>query len=365
MGWKLTVTVALFTFSGTVLLVRHVAAPGRAVPDLSPPPASTTTVLIDPTAPTPPTASRRMPGVHAGEAALAPLTLAEVARRCQLRWDLTWGRGRPMPPIRGLLPSSGPPDPTFNAGESVIVAARPVTIETIAEVPVNEQFECSIPGDLVPGRADLATLKDNRIATEPQALLKRCSTVLWHDISGWTVVSSSAAAKTAAAFVAVSPSGKYVAECRVSGEEMAGSFAPRDVGRILPAEPAPQFLRDRQRSGNVTFFSEAVDTCTNPRLPCIGQLYVEIHRLPLPVTKVRLESIHGGPDYSVDGTTELPVAGPNTWLSVKDGWLAVAWADGSRKPCAHGRLTAYDGTGRVVGFVSDPPPPPEFCRPTR
>ncbi len=98
-----------------------------------------------------------------------------------------------------------------------------------------------------------------------------------------------------------------------------------------------------------------------PGVPCLGQLYLDATRLPRSVTKVRLESIRGGPPEPVDGTVAVPVAGPSITVTVKDGWFAVAWADGLREPCGRARLTAYDARNRIVRVVSDPPSRRDIC----
>jgi hypothetical protein len=179
---------------------------------------------------------------------------------------------------------------------------------------------------------------------------------LWHDLSRWKVVASAVAPKTIAAFVAISPSGDYAAQCELPVKALRDSTASRSSdgelqARILPARAVPQTYREFTLPFNSPYFGHAHNTCAIRGLPCIGHLYVSARRMPTATTQVRLESVSGGPDRTGGA------ARPSTMIEVKDGWLVAAWADGKKTPCAQARATAYDARGHVLSVIANPDRP--------
>jgi hypothetical protein len=290
-----------------------------------------------------PAMAKPMPGVPRGEAAVEPIGKAEAMRRCRIQASVVLGRDIP-PFIDFLSGLSLDSDDPYWPGET-------------AYADLGERgFFCTIPGDLVPAEADLVGADEQAIATDPQALLRRCSTMLWHDLRGWRLAASSVQTGVMAAVVAVSPSGKFAAHCYLGGKAVRRPASGSTVfeSHLTTARYPPNRLRDFVSVHEAGYFQEVYDTCAMSGVQCAGQLFVETRRLPLNVTRVRIESVRGGPNHPLDMTAPGPVTGPTTEVAVRDGWLAVAWADGLRTRCGRAEVTAYDARGRVVGVVSDP-----------
>ncbi len=247
MGRKLIIVVAVLTVVGVGVIVRQVldsddapASPGAR--DLAAPAAPRTAV--------------RMPGVAAGDAALATVSKAEAIRRCQLRWNTI--EGRTMPSITSVF---GPDDGTFNAGEQVVVSPTPISVDDLSQPPRDDMFFCVIPGDLMPRNAELAAAADDRVPAGRQAMLRRCSAVVWHDLSTWTVVTSSVAGGTAGALIALSPSGRYVAQCWLVGKTLGDAyFVGYAMARVRPASEAPRGMRDYSGQYPGHYFETVWDT---------------------------------------------------------------------------------------------------------
>jgi hypothetical protein len=207
-----------------------------------------------------------------------------------------------------------------------------------------------IPGDSVPTADDLAEdARDGSIPTDDAGLVRRCSTIFWHDMTGWRVLARQVEPDIAATVVAMSPSGKFVLHCVLTGRSLREDVyrAPGGYPRISGVQqpPASFSYYGLDTPTGTYILDPAVQTCGRAGVRCVGQLFYESGRMPLNVARLVATTAEGR-------TFEIPV---------KDGWFAAAFGSGMRadhgEPLAHGRLTAYDANGRVLGTAQFFPMP--------
>ena len=171
------------------------------------PPAATPTQTAGTEEAAPAGVFKPLPGVRPGDAALASVSMSEALRRCQLKWSAEVGHD-----VGGLEFLSGQPiegsvPPMFRPGDVLLV-------DSDVKAP---GYTCVIPGDSQPGKDQLAEVDKTSIASDDRSVLRRCSSTLWHDLTGWKLLSKRVEPGALGAAVAVSPSGKFVARCFLGG----------------------------------------------------------------------------------------------------------------------------------------------------
>jgi hypothetical protein len=268
-----------------------------------------------------------LPGVPRGEAALVgsgregSLSAAEATRRCRLRY----------PGERFALDSS---------------AAQTLRTGRIIQVHRGDKrlIECQVPGDSRPSAAVVAAAAADPLPASDSGLLRNCSVQMWHDLTSWRIVARDRDPAGQVILIAVSPSGRYRADCHLATGPLT-TFDGRDSG-IRPTAPyaaekrwgTPEQLRQMAlehlgaQGSQTCGIQQGFQTVT--RLECVGFVYHETAQIPQNVARVRFTA--------KDGRTHDVTVG-------EDGLYAFAWTDGStRVGGLNLTVTAYDAKGNVV-----------------
>lgn len=278
------------------------------------------------------------------------LSAADAAARCRQQWSALEGRDvgpvtmrprffvfdladRPL----GLTPAELEPFETAaKAGRQPVewYGYWPGT-----PAPVKDRggkaFTCTIPGGFVPSAADLAEDRQGSIPADEAGLLRRCSTIFWHDFSGWRVTARQVEPGVAASLVATSPSGKLAVRCVVTEPSLRTSSTGLYNGPLW--RPMISGTRVERRLDLFSAGLAGGGTWSCPE-ECAGWLFKSAGRLPANVAKLVVRTPQGR-------TVET---------SVNQGWYALAFAHKDRAEqdrSGKGTLTAYDAGGRKLGSM--------------
>ncbi|MGH3464946.1 MAG: hypothetical protein ACRDP9_26060 [Kribbellaceae bacterium] len=290
----------IFTGTGAAAVVAAIAVSAALLPDLGSAGRAPGVANSPSASPTRVTASGFMapiPGVSAGDAALATISKQEAQRRCELR----------EPGMGDQVMSVGP----YRGGGMLLVDPR---YRKAAQPSM-----CNIPGDSRPTTAGLAVLKSDPLPRDTAGLLRNCSLELWHDLRSWTVTAKDTAPGLVTTLVAVSPSGRYVAHCQLTANGGDGGSGPG----LYAVGPA---------TNQLAYLGGAGTACPIFGVRCVGWVAYESGRVPSNVAKLRFISKNG---RSHD-------------VAVRDGWYALAWNDTAPNAQPNGPLTVYDSRGKVI-----------------
>ena len=281
------------------------------------------------------------------------LAATEAAARCRQQWSAIEGRDVgpvTMKPRFFVFDLAGRPLGLTKAELEPFVAARdaasgkggPQPLEWYGYWPGTpapvvdrngKSFTCVVPGGFVPSAAELADDEQGAVPADDAGLLRRCSTIFWHDFSGWQVRARQVEPGVAATMVATSPSGKLAVKCVVTARSLrdgptglyrAPLWMPMIGGTLAPAQLG--LLRAGLGGGGTW-------SCADD---CAGWLFKSAGRLPSNVAKL----VASTPQ---DRTVEIPV---------HQGWYALAFAHRDRseqQQSGKGKLTAYSADGKVLG----------------
>lgn len=243
-----------------------------------------------------------MPDVPAGDAALEQVSAAEAKRRCNLRDQ----DGRKM---ANVIPAA------FRGGAKVgYWGSDPTGISS------QEPTDCLIPGDSMPTEAALAAVAMDPVPTDTGERLRNCSVLLWHDVRDWRIVASDEApGRAAASLQLLSPSGRHMADCKLT---------PRKPKRTPDMGIWSTVLRGADK---LKFVLGAGGCRTmDHNLDCREYLYQENGRTSADAARIELTG--------QDGDTHVV----RPW----HGWYAIAWAPADNKPIA--TMKVYDATGKLL-----------------
>jgi hypothetical protein len=262
-----------------------------------------------------------VPGVPRGEASADQrITHEEAERRCALR----------NPDEKRKLQGKGTARSGHPAMYEFKVGAKGV--------------DCIIPGGDKPSAALVAAAAKDPLPKSTADKLRNCSVVAWVDLTGWQVVAVDES-KTAgrAALVAVSPTGRKVAECELTAEKgpfgdhiRSTTFATlTNLGADDPVlNPADKSARTPMYAAGGG--SGRGQSCTAGI--CNGWEQVGWGRVASKAaTTVRMH-IGTGPVYQV------PVG--------EGGWFAYTWRTSTKyKLNDRPKIAAYDRAGKIVKVI--------------
>ncbi|GAA1564607.1 hypothetical protein GCM10009789_17590 [Kribbella sancticallisti] len=244
-----------------------------------------------------------VPGIPRGEeGAGQQLTMAEVSRRCELRY----------PGIRRTLPKG-----QWSSGDTA-----PYVLRT------GDRFlACTIPGGDKPSEKLVAAARRDPLPAGTTEQLRNCSIVFWTDLTKWRVVASATAAGESVNLVAVSPSGRKVVACEL-GPTFGDHAAPLGLGPRIDTidgfvRQAPEAL---VRGGAIC-----------PGVPCRGAWYHGMGRVAPNIARIRIDPDGDGPVHDV---------------KVTDGWFALSWLNTEATQHADGSIISYDEAGNVLATVA-------------
>jgi hypothetical protein len=251
-----------------------------------------------------------VPGVQSGEAALGRISKAEATRRCKLRHP----DGGPLMDQWGGLRGGG-----RAMYDRMVGTPGPLT-------------HCVIPGDSRPTSHAVSLVNGDRFPASDAGKLRNCSVRLWHDITGWRILTSEAEPGELMNIIAVSPSGRYVAGCSLIKNSAADGLAGTSIW--LTRTPPELQLPEERNSDPLEHFPVAgLQTCGGPGQKCIGWLHDEIGRVKDPrIARIRVEKPNGRVHD----------------IKVVDGWYAFAWGDRDPKGQPNAKVTTYDAAGKVI-----------------
>lgn len=295
--------------------------------------------------------------IELGSAADRPLRLlsaADAATRCRQQWSAL--AGRDVGPVTmkprffvfdladrpfGLTPAERAP---FEAAQRLAEGKQgirqplewygywPGTPAPVAD-RAGKTFTCMIPGSRVPSAAELAEDRQGSIPADDAGLLRRCSTIFWHDFSGWRVTARQVEPGVAASLVATSPSGKLAVRCVVTDPSLRTSATGLYSGPLWRSMISGTRVEQRLDLFGVGLAGGGTWSCAGD---CAGWLFKSAGRLPANVAKLVVRTPQGR-------TVETPV---------HDGWYALAFAHRDRseqKRSGTGTLTAHDAGGKKLG----------------
>ena len=293
-------------WTGAAAAVCAVAVGAATLPDLG---ARTDDAPPAATSAGPPTVHSpgfvRLPGVPDGEAALGEaasgdLLLHEALARCRLR----------NPQI---------PDDLTNAlvGVGRVVHYKP-------RDPRRDSPICIVPGDSRPLPATVAAAQADPLPATEAGMLRNCSVLMWHDLTGWRVVTSERVPGLQLNMLAMSPSGRSIAMCKLKPGVYDEQVTNTTEG-IFSAET--YWETSLSHVGDYGY-----QTCTERSLPCVGWMADNVGRVDSRIARIRLTARNGRTHD----------------IAVHDGWFALAWGDGDGKGQPNARLEAFDAAGRRV-----------------
>lgn len=243
-----------------------------------------------------------MPDVPAGDAALEQVSAAEAKRRCNLR-DQDGRRMANMIPEAfrgGREVSYGGSDPTGSSNQ--------------------DPTQCLIPGDSMPTAAALAAVAMDPVPVDTGEKLRNCSVLLWHDVRDWRIVASDEApGRAAASLQLLSPSGRQMADCKLTPRKPKRSLG---MGIWATALRGADQLKFVLGAGGCRTYDHNMD--------CREVLYQENSRVRADAARIEVTGQNG----------DTHVIRP--W----QGWYAVAWTPADNKPFAS--IKVYDAAGKVL-----------------
>jgi hypothetical protein len=243
-----------------------------------------------------------MPGVPAGDAALEQVSSAEAKRRCNLRDQ----DGRKMANMIAAAFRGGAKVPYW--GDDPTGASN------------QDPTQCLIPGDSKPTAAALAAVTMDPVPVNVDEKLRNCSVLLWHDVRDWRIVASDEApGRAAASLQLLSPSGRHMADCKLT--PLKPKRTP-DMGIWPTALRGADPLKFVLGAGGCRVLDHNMD--------CREVLYQENGRTSAAAARIELTGQNG----------DTHVVRP--W----QGWYAVAWAPADNKPLAS--LKAFDSAGKLL-----------------
>lgn len=197
--------------------------------------------------------------------------------------------------------------------------------------------QCTVPGGDRPTAALIAAAAADPFPRSTAGQLRNCSVQSWIDLTNWRVVASDRSESLGRSeLLAVSPSGRKLVECGISGSSTTSPKSPVSTAfftldRLGSSDPILAPAADGKPAALFAAGGGSVGACAKDG-SCSAYNWVGWGRVP-DATEVRL-SIGNGP------VTTYPV---------KDGWFAFAWtADNKYDIKGHPKGGAYDGNGKLI-----------------
>ncbi|WP_427886692.1 hypothetical protein ACQHIV_28255 [Kribbella sp. GL6] len=246
-----------------------------------------------------------VPGVPRGEAGIGlKLSKADAMRLCEVRYP------QYHQPFRANFP-----------WRTTMTVMRQLTTGDPAAASL-----CTIPGGDRPSAALIAAAQQDPLPTTEAGQLRNCSVQFWSDLTKWKVVARETQPGAGASLIALSPSGRLVAECQLRTKWTPAAESGSGIYPVATLTPQP-FDQNFDLPGG--------QQCATIK-PCPGWAYLDSGRVASNIARIRIE----------------PVAGGKHDIPVTDGWYAVAWLNGNKQGLPDAKLTAYDKHGNVLKVVN-------------